>query len=271
MSAVVIEARGFEGIWASGLGISAARGLADNGVMTMTERHAAAAAMREASCLPIIADVDSGFGDESVLARMTRLYEAAGIDGICIEDKEFPKRNSFLPGNVLASIDSATRRIDTIKQAQVDSSFFVIARLESLIVGAGLDDAVRRACSYRDAGADALLIHSKASTAHEIRDFCLEAQLAGIRLPILAIPTTYHSVTAVELARLGVSGVVYANQLLRASIAAMEHVLRALDEHDSTSPVEPGIVPMDELFALIDRDSRIATVPTHGSSPVAPV
>lgn len=259
LSALLAERLGFEGLWAGGLGISAANGLPDEGLLTMTEFHAAAVQMRRTSTLPIVADVDSGFGDLPVVRRMVRLYEEAGIDAVCIEDKQFPKRNSFQDGNQLEHPDLAARRIEAAKQAQRGDDFMVIARQESMIAGAGLDDALARAHRYREAGADALLIHSRRQDADEVAAYCARVRSEGIELPLLAIPTTYHATTAKELWSYGISAAVYANQLIRASVQAMETLLESLAAADSTTDMEQRIASLGDLFGLVGMD-RPATV-----------
>ncbi|MFI1916390.1 isocitrate lyase/phosphoenolpyruvate mutase family protein [Nocardia sp. NPDC020380] len=259
LSALLAERFGFDGTWASGLGISAVHGLPDEGLLTMTEFHAAAVQMRQASSLPIVADVDSGFGDQQVVRRMVRLYEEAGIDAVCIEDKRFPKRNSFQDGNQLEHLEVAVRRIEAAKQAQRGDDFMVIARQESMIAGAGLDDAIARAHRYRDAGADALLIHSRRKDAGEVAAYCARVRADGIQLPLVCIPTTYHSTTAEQLWSYGISAAVYANQLVRASARAMELVLESLAAVGSTTDVEERIASVGDLFGLVGMDQPAIT------------
>jgi phosphoenolpyruvate phosphomutase len=255
LSAVLAERLGFEGIWASGLAISTANALPDEGLLTMTEFHQAAVRIRQASALPIVADVDSGFGDLPVVRRMTRLYEQAGIDAICIEDKRYPKRNSFQDDNHLESVETAVARIKAAKAAQRGEDFMVIARQESLIAQVGMDDALARAHRYRDAGADALLIHSRSPVADEVREYCARLHETDIALPVFAIPTTYYRSTVQELWSCGVSATIYANQLVRASVRAMTEVLESLAALGSTSAVEDGIAPLAELFSLVGMDA----------------
>jgi phosphoenolpyruvate phosphomutase len=255
LSAVLAERLGFEGIWASGLAISTSHGLPDEGLLTMTEFHDAAVRMRRASTLPIVADVDSGFGDLPVIRRMIRLYEDAGIDAVSIEDKQCPKRNSFQDGNTLEPRANAARKIEAAKAAQRDDSFMVVARQESLIAGAGMDDAVERARLYREAGADALLIHSRAPTSEQVRTYCARLRDVDVKLPVFAIPTTYYRSTAKELWSHGVSVAIYANQLVRASVRAMMDVLQQLATVDSTSEMEDRITSLDDLFSLVGMDS----------------
>lgn len=155
MGAVLAARAGFEALWAGGLGISFAYGLPDAGLLTMTEFHAEAVRIRRSAALPVIADVDSGYGDVNVVRRMVRLYEDAGIDAVCIEDKQYPKHNSFRDGNVLEEPEVFAGKLRAAKSAQKSDAFMVIARIESLIAGAATVDALERAALYRDAGADA--------------------------------------------------------------------------------------------------------------------
>lgn len=131
----------------------------------------------------------------------------------------------------------------------------VIARLESLIAGADMDDAVCRAAAYAEAGADALLIHSKRQTPDEIQGFCKRMRQTKYRLPILAVPTTYCATTSQTLQDMGISGVIYANQAMRVSVSAITRLLAGLSRDGSTAAVEPDMTPVTELFALVEDES----------------
>jgi len=264
LTATLAENAGFDAIWAGGLGISASCRVADAGLLTMTEFLDAAVRMRLACTLPIIADVDAGFGDVNVVRRMVQLYEAAGIDAICIEDKQYPKRNSFSDGHRLEDPGVFAQKIVVAKEARRGTDFVIIARLESLIAGAGLDDALERAEIYHDAGADAVLIHSRLSHAGEIQEFCDRWQRTGRDVPVLCVPTTYASVTATELAAMGISGVIYANQAVRASTKAVAEVLASIAKDDSSSAVEPSLATLGELFDIIGMNDVLGQVPWQG-------
>ncbi|WP_242377088.1 isocitrate lyase/phosphoenolpyruvate mutase family protein [Actinomadura luzonensis] len=257
LSALLVEKCGLEGIWVSGLAVSAAQGVADAGLLTMTEFLAAATQIRMSCSLPVVADVDSGFGDVNVVQRMVRLYEQHGIDAVCIEDKQFPKRNSFSSGNRLESPEAFAEKIAAAKAAQRDAEFMVIARHESFIVGESLDQALGRAELSVAAGADAILIHSKKSCAGEIEAFCREWRTMDGSVPVFAVPTTFHSAEGADLRKIGVSAAIYANQLIRASVSAARQMLECLVENDSLSEAEDRIAGVDELFELTGM-SRIA-------------
>ncbi|MGE5829903.1 MAG: isocitrate lyase/phosphoenolpyruvate mutase family protein, partial [Micromonosporaceae bacterium] len=213
---------------------------------------------------PVIADVDAGFGDVNVVRRMVHLYEAAGIDAVCIEDKQYPKRNSFRDGHQLEEPTAFAQKIAVAKAAQRGPGFVVIARLESLIAGTGMDDALSRAELYHDAGADAVLIHSRASHAGEVREFCDRWRRTGRDVPVLCVPTTYPNVTARELGEMGVSGIIYANQAIRAATKAIAEALALIAKDDSSSAIEPSLASLGELFELIGMNDVLGDAPWQG-------
>lgn len=256
LSARIGELHGFDAVWASGLAISASYGLPDASILTMTEFLDSASMMNKASKLPVIADCDTGFGEVNNLVRMIREYEHAGIAAVCIEDKEFPKRNSFLEGHQLADLHEFAAKIKIAKEVQSDTDFMVIARLESLIAGLGINDALRRADAYSHAGADAILVHSKQNTPKEVFEFISLWKKLGHSTPLVVVPTTYPDITASELDNAGVKAVIYANQALRASIEAMEKVLSAISKQGTTRPVESELTTVKHVFKLIGTDAH---------------
>lgn len=248
LSAKLVEAHGFDAVWASGFELSTSYAVPDASVLTMSEYLLAAQTMNDAVGIPIIADCDTGFGNELHVAHMVRRYESHGIAAVCIEDKKFPKLNSFIgDGQELESLEVFADKIATGKASQRGADFMLIARTEALISGLGVDEALRRAHAYVDAGADAILVHSKARTPVELFAFM---QAWDGRAPIVAVPTSYAGVTADELARAGVRVVIYANQAMRASVQAMNGALAEIRESGSTGGLEQRIAPMRELFAI---------------------
>jgi len=248
LGAKLIERNGFDGVWASGLEISTAHAVPDANILTMSEYLAVSVSMNESVSIPIIADCDTGYGNSSNVIYMVRKYETAGIAAVCIEDKHFPKVNSFVPGRQeLAPIAEFVGKIMAAKNAQNSAEFMVIARVEALIAGRGQDEAVKRARAYVDAGADAILIHSKSPSPSEIVEF---AQNWDNRAPLVVVPTTYHQITGRELEELGIKMVIYANHGLRASIRAMNEVFSDIARTDCTSSVEERIAPMKLVFDL---------------------
>ncbi|WP_255954620.1 isocitrate lyase/phosphoenolpyruvate mutase family protein [Streptomyces odontomachi] len=261
LSAKLGEEAGFEAVWASGLEISAARALPDANILSMTECLAAAADIAGAVSVPVLADCDSGFGGVGNVAHMVRSYESRGLAGVCIEDKQFPKLNSFVEGNQdLAPIGDFAAKITAAKEARTDQDFVVVARTEAFIAGAGLAEALRRTSVYEAAGADALLVHSKRSTPEEV--FAFRDAYQG-KLPIIVVPTTYPEVTAAELSERGFGGVIYANHGLRASITAMRDVLARIGGDGSTYGVEGSIASLKDVFALQKVDELLIRQKRH--------
>lgn len=248
LGAQLIEKHGFDGVWASGLEISASHGVPDANILTMTQCLERSQEMHMASGMPVIADVDTGYGNSSNVDYMVRQYEAAGIACVIIEDKLFPKVNSFVPGRQeLAGIPEFCGKLEAAVAARTTQDFLIVARVEALIAGWGMEEALKRAHAYTAAGADAILIHSKSKKPDEIREF-LHAWKK--KSPIVLVPTTYPDLTYDEMATLGVQMIIYANQGLRACISAMHSVLEIIKTENSTVRVEDKIAPVKEIFEL---------------------
>jgi phosphoenolpyruvate phosphomutase len=249
LAARLAERAGFGGIWASGLAIATARGVPDEGVLSPAERLAAAAALVEAVALPVVADCDSGFGGPEAVARTARDHEAAGVAAICIEDARIPKRNSLAPGeHPLVTADLFARKIRAAVGARRRREFLIFARVEALVAGRGLEEALRRAHAYEAAGSDAIVVHSKAHDPGEILAF-VRAWDGGV--PLALIPTTYPALSVAVAARTGkVAAIIYANQAIRASVGAMRRVFARLLRDGGTHNVEGSIATVADLFDL---------------------
>jgi phosphoenolpyruvate phosphomutase len=198
MSAKLVEITNFDAVWAGSFAISATHAVPDASIMTMTEFLQIAKNMVDSCDIPIIADCDTGFGGPSNVSHLVKQYEQAGVAGISIEDKIFPKQNSLLENGKqeLLSEKDFVAKIIAGKESKVDSDFMIIARTEALIAGFGIDEALKRATAYESAGADAILIHSKSNTPQEIFQFC--DSWSG-KIPLVVVPTTYGNVTTNEL------------------------------------------------------------------------
>src|SRR5438128_1948187 len=202
LSAKLAEEAGFDAIWASGFGISAVQAVPDANILTLTETLDAVRRIVDAVDIPVIADCDNGYGNAINVMRTAGEFERAGAAGICIEDNEFPKRCSFYAGvrRDLVPAGEHARKIEAATAARRDPGFLVIARTEALIVGLGLEEALRRARAYADAGADGILVHSKSSNFGELSEF---ATAWDRTVPLVAVPTTYGGVSLEELAAAG--------------------------------------------------------------------
>ena len=249
MSAKLVELNGFDAVWAGSFGISATHALPDASILTMTEFLTAASNMVDACSIPVIADCDTGFGGPSNVNHMVKKYENAGIAAISIEDKVFPKQNSLLKnGNQeLLSEKEFVAKIIAAKNAKNNPNFMIIARVEALIAGLGNDEALKRATAYEEAGADAILIHSKQNTPNEFFNFC-DSWRGNI--PIISIPTSYPSVTLNQLQSHNVKMVIYANQSLRKAYWAMEDYLHTLSKAQSLSEINSEMSTMEDIFNL---------------------
>ena len=249
MSAKLVEFYGFDAVWAGSFAISATHAVPDASILTMTEFFDAASNMAETCKIPVIADCDTGYGGPSNVSHMVRKYENAGIAAICIEDKTFPKQNSLLENgqNDLISEKEFVAKIIAAKEAKQDKNFMIIARVEALISGTGMDEALKRATAYEKAGADAILIHSKKKTPEEIFKF---ADLWEGELPIVAVPTTYDTVKIDELVSHKIKMIIYANQTLRAAHASMSRVLKQMIKSDSIKEIKEEISSMEDIFNL---------------------
>lgn len=248
LGAKLAERTGFDAVWSSGLEISAAHGVPDANILTMSEYLGVAQSMAEAINIPVIADIDTGYGNCNNVIHAVRKFEGAGIQGVCIEDKLFPKVNSFIPGRQeLAPIPEFVGKIKAAKDTQRTHDFMVIARVEALIAGWGQEEALKRACSYADAGADAILMHSKDTSPEPIIKFM---NAWDQRKPIVVVPTTYPTITASQLDELGVKMVIYANHGLRASILAIQKTFAEILQADSTTTIESEIAPLSLVFDL---------------------
>jgi len=248
LTARLVERAGFEGIWASGFEISSSHAVPDANILTMTDFLDAAAEMVSTVSVPVIADCDTGFGNSNNAIHMVRRFEAAGVSAVCIEDKNFPKVNSFVPGRQeLAPIAEFVGKIMAAKNARIKKDFMVFARVEALIAGWGHDEAIKRAEAYVKAGADGIFIHSKEKTPDEIIKFC---KAWGKKAPVLISPTTYY-LSEKDMLKHGISIVIYANQGLRAAVKYIKEVFGYMEKY-GTCNIDSKIAPMEEVFNLQD-------------------
>jgi phosphoenolpyruvate phosphomutase len=265
ISARIVAEAGFKGIWASGLAISAQAGVRDSNELSWTQVLDCVELMADASGLPILLDGDTGYGDFNSMRRLVRKLEQAGGAGVCIEDKLFPKTNSFLAGEAqpLADIDEFCGKLQAGRDSRLSEDFVIVARVEALIAGWGLEEALERAEAYRRAGADAILVHSKKGNADEVLAF---ARQWGHRCPLVVVPTKYYSTPTEVFRKDGIDLVIWANHMLRASVSAMQRVAGTVFETESLVDVEDKIAPVNEIFRLQDAEELLAAERTYAPS-----
>ncbi|XUY30475.1 phosphoenolpyruvate mutase (plasmid) [Agrobacterium sp. rho-8.1] len=258
LSARIVEEAGFRGIWASGLTISSSLGVRDANEASWTQIAEVVNQMVDATKLPILVDGDSGYGDFNTARRVSRKLQKIGAKGICLEDKQFPKMNSFIGSRQpLADVDVFSGILKAVKDALVDEEFVLVARTEALVAERSLNEALDRAYAYEEAGADAILVHSKQKVADEVVAF---AQAWRGTCPLVIVPTTYK-VTPKLLEDNGFSAVIWANHLLRASITAMQQASAQIRD-GGPEMLEGTIVPVSEIFRMLnyvelERDQQV--------------
>ena len=248
MSAKLVELENFDAVWAGSFAISATHALPDASILTMTEFLHAAQNMAETCNIPVIADCDTGFGGPGNVSHLVKKYEKAGVAGISIEDKTFPKENSLLnEGNQnLISEKEFVAKIIAAREAKKDNYFLLIARTEALIAEKGMDEAKKRATAYEKAGADAILIHSKKNSPDEVFEF---ADTRKGNVPLVVVPTTYPNVKTNEFISHKIKMVIYANQTLRSAYSSMLDTLKKI-KNDDLSSLDKEISPMEKIFEL---------------------
>lgn len=247
------QAREFDAAWISSLTDSTAKGKPDIEVVDFTSRMATMHDVLDSTTKPIIFDGDTG-GPAEHFIFMVKTLERLGISAVIIEDKTGLKKNSLFGTDVEQtqdSIESFSHKIKMGKKAQVTDDFMVIARIESLILKKGIDDALIRANAYINAGADALMIHSKEAEPTEILEFCRRYQTFEKKIPLVAVPSTYSKITETELKNAGISVVIYANHMLRSAYPAMMKTAKKILEHERAHEAEEYCMPIKEILTLI--------------------
>ncbi|KVN25998.1 phosphoenolpyruvate phosphomutase [Burkholderia pyrrocinia] len=263
LSAKIVEEAGFKGIWASGLSISASMAVPDRNEASWSQVLEVIEFMADATTIPILVDGDSGYGDHNNTRRLAVKLCERGAAGVCIEDKLFPKQNSFLgEGQKLLAISDFCDKIRASKDSVSDPDFCFVARTETLIGGGSMQEALDRAAAYHEAGADAILIHSKRSTAEEIVEFCRQWRQ---RCPVVIVPTKYHKTPTSVYRAAGVSTVIWANHSLRASIQAMQQTVQRIYTEESIGALDDIIAPLEEVFRISGNDDSGAPQPARSS------
>ncbi|WKB52620.1 phosphonopyruvate hydrolase [Eleftheria terrae] len=248
--AKLAEEAGFGGVWASGFELSASHAVPDASILPMSSHLEMCRAMAAVLSVPLIADVDTGFGNAVSVSYIVPQFEAAGASALVMEDKSFPKDTSLREGGrqELVRIEEFQGKVEAACAARDNRDLCVIARTEALIAGRGQAEAIRRALAYEEAGADAILVHSKQKTPDEILAFV--AAWPG-RAPLVLVPTAYPRLTERDIAALGkVAVVIYGNHAIRAAVAAWRSVFRQIRQDGGLLGVEPGLPTVAEIVEL---------------------
>ncbi len=250
LSARLAEEAGFDGIWASGFELSAAYAVPDASILSMSEHLEMTRATCAAVEIPVVADIDTGYGNAVNVMHAVAQYEAAGAAAVVIEDKKFPKDTSLLEGGrqELLRQEEFAGKIEAACASRTSPDFLVVARTEALIAGQGQEEAKRRAEAYVDAGADAVLIHSKSKTPDEIVEFCRHWDRSA---PLVIVPTAYPQLTESDIVALEkIKMVIYGNHGIRAAVTAMADVFARIRADGGIHKVDGDIVPVSRIFEL---------------------
>jgi phosphonopyruvate hydrolase len=254
LSALLAGEAGFDGLWASGFELSALYGLPDVSLVSQSQHLDMVRAMAECSDLPVVADLDTGFGNAVNVDYVIPQYERAGVGAVVIEDKTFPKVTSLVAGGrqELLRIEEFQGKIEAACSSRRSDDLMVVARTEALIAGLGEDEALRRASAYEEAGADMILIHSKQTTPDEIESFA-RAWVGNVGLVI--VPTLYPEMNETRIRALQKIGmVIYGNHAIRAAVTAMQDVFARVRKDGGIHNIDGDIVPVSEIFRLQRMD-----------------
>ncbi len=250
LSARLAEEAGFDGVWASGFELSAAYGLPDASLLSFSQHLEMTRAMIEQIAVPLVADLDTGYGNAINVAHVVGAYARAGAAAVVIEDKTFPKDTSLLSGarQELVRVEEFQGKIEAAREAGAGHDLLVIARTEALIADLGIAEALSRGAAYAEAGADLLLIHSKQKTPNEIVAF---AERWEGRVPLVIVPTAYPQLTEAKVKALGkISIVIYANHAVRAAVTAMREIFAAIRRDGGIHEVDRRIASVEDIFEL---------------------
>lgn len=250
LSARLAQDAGFGAIWGSGFELSASYAVPDANILSMGTHLEMMRAIASTVDIPLIADIDTGFGNAVNVSYVIPLYEAAGASAIVMEDKTFPKDTSLRADGrqELVRIEEFQGKIEAACAARRDPDFLIIARVEALIAGLGQEEALKRGLAYEQAGADAILIHSKQATPDQILSF---VQAWTGKVPLVLVPTAYPQLTEADIAQLGKVGVViYGNHAIRAAVGAMQAVFAQIRQDGGIQNVDAGLPSVKTIIGL---------------------
>lgn len=262
LAARLAEQAGFGAIWGSGFELAASHALPDANILSMGTHLEMMRAIASVVAIPLIADIDTGFGNAINVSYVVPQYEAAGASAVVMEDKTFPKDTSLRPGGrqELVRIEEFQGKVAAAVAARRDPDFVVVARTEALIAGLGQDEALRRALAYAEAGADAILVHSKQKRPDEILAFI--AAWPGT-VPLVLVPTAYPQLTEADIAASGkVAIVIYGNHAIRAAAGAMRRVFEQIRREGGIAGVDAGLPSVADILEL-QGDARMRALETR--------
>ena len=245
----------FDAMWISSLCDSTEKGKPDIELVDMTSRFRTINDIMEVTTKPIIFDGDTG-GIAEHFVYTVRSLERMGVSAVIIEDKVGLKKNSLFGTEVKQTQDDIEHFCEKIragKNAQLSEDFMIIARIESLILEAGMDDALKRAFAFRDAGADGIMIHSRKKEPDEILEFCDKFRVNDDETPIVVVPSSFNTITEEELIEHGVNIVIYANQLLRAAFPAMQNAAKSILKNHRAHEIDEKLLSIKDIITLIDE------------------
>ncbi|MCZ7451006.1 isocitrate lyase/phosphoenolpyruvate mutase family protein [Agrobacterium rhizogenes] len=257
LSACLAQEAGFDGLWASGFELSALMAVPDMSIVSMSQHLDMVRAIAAATTLPVIADIDTGFGNAINVHHAVRAYEAAGAAAVVIEDKAFPKVTSLADSarHALIRSEEFQGKIEAAIDARRDADFCVIARTEALIAGLGEDEAIRRAKAYEAAGAGMILVHSRQKTSSEIESF---ARRWDGRTRLVIVPTAYPELGEGRIRQLEtIAMVIYANHGIRACVTAMREVFQCIRNEGGIKNADRTIVAVAEIFRLQGMEEAV--------------
>ena len=243
----------FDAMWSSSLTDSSLKGKPDNQSVDYSARFQTLSDIIDVTKKPIIFDADNG-GNVEHLKYTTKTLERLGVSSIVIEDKIGLKKNSLFKDQSNVEQDTISKfsnKIDRISQSRTSKDFLITARIESFILGKGLNDALKRANAYSEAGSDLILIHSKSNTPNEVFSFAKKFKKSKYYKPIVLVPSSYSKTTETAMVDQGIKVVIYANHLLRASYKAMEQVAKNILKNERAFNVEKDILPIKDIISLI--------------------
>ena len=243
----------FDGMWSSSLTDSTSKGKPDIEAVDLTARMTTTNEIFEVTTKPMIFDADTG-GKPEHFEFTVRTLERTGVSAVIIEDKTGLKKNSLFGNDVEQtqdSIENFCHKIKVGKRAQVTEDFMIIARIESLILDQGLEDALTRAKAYTEAGADGIMIHSRKKDPSEIVAFCEQYRAYNKDIPIVVVPTSFNEITAQNLSEVGVNVVIYANHMLRSAYPGMMNTAKTILANDRSHEAEKSLLSIKEILELI--------------------